>query len=719
MDRWLEIDLDWFGPPPCRDKIAEFTRRVEPLWAGATGWRGVVLNVGWLADVVTEWTGDPAQALPLRSRRYARLRRASYQDLRVFIADLKEAAAGRGAPGLQVGLLIAGLGNVVAPRDTGAMYDLYSDWYDRHPELYPLDISDLPGPDLDPRVPLHADSYPYASRPGGVADGDSYGDLLGGQWGSVSRFLGLDLIHLRDGFWGPLLYSRRGPYGEKASADPAANQSWTSALTGLIRSVKEANPGALVMAYSSGIANTAEWRTGCIDIRQVVQDGALDIWIDQTWGGAWQDWWDDWWKGWTYQYANLLGHGVPLREANLARAGSPCRHYKLIETWDGWEPWDTIHRTPGKLLWGIWSFSHACVLTPDGPRVPEGSYISWMNDWDLELVSDADVGFLAGALDQAEASARDLAEPFGPVAVFDYESVAAVHASSPRENVSEWTEDHLAMLLKWGTPVLAASTWANAPATAPEGYIAQVPAAIPGPVRQAAGQDGHGPLVAAGRADRLDPWLLDRAGLTLTGVRHPAGYRRDAPASQDLPAGDSVHLPDHEGVAAQPDTEIRYAAKGVPLIAGRSRCWAWQPPDLAAPGNPLMPRSQLGTIAPYVEMARMLARDSAGIRTAQVPVELPVTVQAWRGTAAVFVLAGNLESGWVGDSRTERVVIVQLPRARAGLRAGPVSAAVAAASAGGATVSCQDEAGLITLTIRVPPSGCVLARVEVGPQAAG
>ncbi len=78
------------------------------------------------------------------------------------------------------------------------------------------------------------------------------------------------------------------------------------------------------MAYSSGISSTAEWRVGCIDIEAIVADGALDIWIDQTWGGAWQDWWDDWWKGWTYQFANLLGHGVPMREGNKARAGSPA-----------------------------------------------------------------------------------------------------------------------------------------------------------------------------------------------------------------------------------------------------------------------------------------------------------------------------------------------------------------------------------------------------------
>jgi hypothetical protein len=712
MDRWLEIDIDWFGPPPCQPRISQFAERVAPLWRGATGWRGVILNVGWLADIVTEWSGDPHQPLPLRSRRYERWRTTTYDDLRRFVADLKDTAARNGAADLKVGLLIAGLGNVVAPRDTGAMYDLYSDWYDRHPELYPLDISDLPGPDLDPRVPLRADTYRYATRPEGVTEGEHFGDLLGDQWGSLSHFAGLDVIHLRDGFWGPLLYSRKGPYGTKASPDPKENQSWTSELIRLIRKVKDANPDALVMAYSSGISNTGEWRVGCIDIRQVVADGALDIWIDQTWGGAWQDWWDDWWKGWTYQYANLLGHGVPLREGNRERAANPCRHYKLIETWDGWEPWDTIHRTPGKLEWAIWAFSHATILTEDGPRVTDGSYISWMNDWDLELVSDADVAFLASALDPAESSAQKMEVAFGPVAVFNYDSVSEVHDTAPQENVSEWLEDHLAMLLKFGTPVVAATSWDNLPATFPEGLLAQVPSSIPETIRDVIGRPGQGSIVGVGRADHLDRWLLDRAGVSRTGVRLPAGYRRDTPTSPDLMAGDTTHLPDHEQVTTASDAVVRYSAKGVPLIAGRERTWTWQPPDLVDPGNPLMPRSQIGTVAPYVEMSRVINKESQGIRIHEVPVDSPVTVQAWRSDGVVHVLVGNLESGWVGDSRTSRVATITLPTARLGLGEGTLRVSAADMVVGGGAVQWHEENGGLVLQVQIPASGCTLVRVE-------
>jgi hypothetical protein len=367
--------------------------RTGPLWSADQELHGVCFNIGWLADLVTEWTGRPEQKLPLRSRRFAHWAELSYRDLREFLDQLRTAAVETGVADLRMGVLVAGLGQVVAPPDTGAMYDLYSDWHDRHPELYPLDISPLPGPDLDPRVPLRADDHPYATRPGGIRAGEPFPEFFGAQWGSVAGYLGLDLIHFRDGFLGPLLYTRVGPYGTVASDDPDENRIWTDAVLRLFRASKEARPDALVMAYSSGISGTAEWMSGCVDLEAVVADGGLDIFIDQTWGGAWQDWWDDLWKGWTFQHAFLLGHGAQIRGADAARAAlgrPPCRQYKLIETWDGWEPWDTLHDVPGKLEWACWAFSHAAVLDAQGaPRVPEGSYISWMNDWNDRLIGEA------------------------------------------------------------------------------------------------------------------------------------------------------------------------------------------------------------------------------------------------------------------------------------------------------------------------------------------
>lgn len=714
VDRWVEVDIDWFGDPPWDSSSVEFARRVRPLLAPADGLAGICLNVGFLADIVTEWTGRPEQLLPLRSRRFARWATLSYEDLRRFLGRLRAAGADEGLR-LSLGILVAGLGEVVAPPVTGSIYDLFTHWYERHPELYPLDISPLPGPDLDPRVPMHADDYPYASQPGGIREGQAFPEFFGAQWGSLARFLGLDLLHLRDGFLGPLLYTRVGPYGTVAAPDPEENASWTDAVRRLFRACKEAHPEGLVMAYSSGISGTAEWQVGCVDLEAVVEDGALDIFVDQTWGGAWQDWWDDTWKGWTFQLAYLAGHGAAIRGADTRRE-RPCRHYGLIETWDGWEPWDTLRDTPGKLEWGIWAFSHASVLGPDGRlRVPDGMYISWMNDWNGRLIGEDEVAFLARSLDAATASASAIEEVFGPLMVLDRESLLAKSQADPASNASEWLEDQAGMAIKWATPILASTRPEWLPAAWPEGLLWQLPT---GPswsegVHQ---REGHGAVVASGRADLVDPVFLAAAGVEPTGERRAAGYRLGRPGSSDLPDEERVHLPERALVRAAPGAWIGYDSADGPLLVGREGRFHWQPPDLADPGNPLVPHSQIGSLSPYVEVARLLAREAqrnGGLSVEPVVPHEPVAVSCWRSGGIIHILLGNLESGWMGDSRFSRSVRLRLPLARLGLDASLDHVAVPLNRPGPAVRAWRDMAnGSLELDLSVGPSDCLVVRLE-------
>jgi hypothetical protein len=715
VERWVEIDIDWFGSPPWDERIGEFVDRIGPLLESASEGRGVCFNIGWLSDLVTEWTGRPDQRLPLRSRRYARWSQLSYEDLRRFLAEVRRRADAAGLANLRLGVLVAGLGQVVAPPDTGAMYDLYSAWYDRHPELYPLDVSSLPGPDLDPRVPLRADDYPYASRPGGIRAGEPFPEFFGDQWGAVAGFLGLDLVHFRDGFLGPLLYTRIGPYGPTASPDPEENRTWTDAVRRLFRAAKEAHPSGLVMAYSSGISGIAEWATGCVDLEAIVADGALDIFVDQTWGGAWQDWWDDLWKGWTFQQAYLLGHGAQIRGGNERRVKDgrpPCRHYKLIETWDGWEPWDTLHDVPGKLAWACWAFSHAAVIGPEGRlAVPEGTYISWMNDWNGRLIGPAEVAWLRRHLDAAERSAAALEAVYGPLLVYDRRGLEAVVERDPASNNSIWLEDYVALLAKWGVPIGAVTRSEWLPEHWPDGAVAGVTADASS--RRLLGLGG--PLLVAGRADRIDPALLEAAGLSSTGELRAAGYTLGSTTSPDLPAEERLHLPDRVPVRAGPGTWVGYSAPEGPLLAGNDRVLYWQPPDLADPGNPLVPRSQLGALSPYIEAGRALqGRIGDGIRVEAVAPHEPVAVHLWRSGGVVHLLAGNLESRWFGDARFPRRAVVVIPRRRVGLRPG-VGYRLVAEEGPQPELRSEPTADELRFELTVPPEGFVLARLVEGP----
>jgi len=700
MDRWVEVDIDWFGRPIAGARTGEFVEQVAPLWRGADGDRGLMLNVGFLIDVVTLWSGDADQRLPLRAKRLAEWADATYGDLRALVQELKSEAVNQGLGTLLVGVFVAGPGQVVWPPESGSLYDLYGSWYERHPELYPLNVSLLPGPDLDPRVPLQRDGYRYAAFPEGLPDGIAFADVLAAQWGLLADFVGLDAILLRDGFLGPMLYARRGPYGTAASTDPRENTTWTEVVTDVCRRLKSVRPEGLVMLYSTGVGGTAEWRVGCVDVEAVVAAGDVDVFVDQTWGGAWQDWWEQGWKAWTHQVANLAVHGAMIRGANLHRR-TACRHYKLIETWDGWEPWDTIHLTPGKLEWGIWALSHAATVTPDGLVVPDGSYVSWMNYRDGRLLDTEAIRWLADRLDAAEASAQSMTHIRGPLIVHDREAVAALHREHPHTNHSEWIEDQVGFLMKWGVAALAATRSEWLPAEWPDGLIVQT-----GSETTLARIAESTPVLVCGRASTVAPRMLAECGAQSTGWAVPAGYDLTQFSSGDLAVPEPVHYPERDEVMAVEGAAMVTTAQGGPVLTrGRRGLW-WQPPDFFDPSNAWLPRHQIGSPSPYVEAARAFVeavRAVGGFVIDPVAVHLPVSVHAWCSDGRWHVLVGNLETGWIGDSRHPREVTIRIPRDALGRLVGAEGTEVAAQAADGRyRVFC----------VTAPPQGMTLLREE-------
>ena len=663
IDRWLEMDLTWFNPTIDLDsQIETLLNRIAPLLTSIEGDYGIFFNVGWLIDLVTEWTGSPEQKIPTRSRRTALWASQPYQQLAAFIQKMRSHATRHNLPDLKIGVLFVDWAHVVWPPEL-KIYDFDSDWYARHPELYEPAKSFIGMPDLYPINRLHADDYPYATAPDGMKENTYFPDFFGAQWGHLANFLNLDAIHLRDGFTGPMIYTRNGPYGTTAPQNPQVIADFSQSVRDLFKAVKQANPEKLVFGYSSAISPVADWRAGCVDFETLVADGYIDGWIEQTWGGAWQDWWHQLWKGWTFQTANLLTRGAMIARANEQRE-KPCKFYNLIETWDGWEPWDTLHQVPHKLRWGIWAFSHAAVRTPAGLKTPDGSYISWMNNGAMELLSEADIAYVNANLNQAQENALALEEIYGVSPVYNRAMMAWLSANHPDWNITEWIDDQAAMLMKWGIPILSISRteWLEklGADSSPDMLFLQTPGQLDENTQQHI-LSFDNPVLIAGRADMITPSLQTKLGITANGELIEPGFHISE--GENAPPYDRPYIPRHARITPTDDVQIHYRTEQTPLITQRDNWFYWQPPDWSEPFNQFVPKYQIGSTFPHYRVASLLhdaARDANQSYIESLERPQTIAFHLWRSGGIVHVLLGNLETGEFGDSRTSRSISLYL-----------------------------------------------------------
>jgi len=222
-------------------------------------------------------------------------------------------------------------------------------------------------------------------------------------------------------------------------------------------------------------------------------------------------------------------------------------------------------------------------------------------------------------------------------------------------------------------------------------------------------------VLVTGRADFVDRELLRRAGVAATKERRAGGYTLGHPTSPDLPREERVHMPERVAVKAENHGQwVGYETAGSPVLTRQGRFIYWQPPDLADPSDALVPHSQIGTVSPYVEAARAmleLTSQSHGVRASAPASHEPLTFSCWSSGGVVHVLLGNLESGWMGDSRFGRTVTVVLPRARLGLDA-EHEYHLRAEGALAPVEAIDPGAAELQFTLTVPPQGCVLARLE-------
>jgi len=696
-DRWVEIDLYWFDRTNIQESADSFWQRAAPLFQGAEGWRGVVLNVGWTVDYVMDWRGNLDQqiAFPIgwqqqpwsavggqltgdtAERKRQWIERFSqpeislkkdyglwtYGDVKELAAALRQVAEQKyGLAGMHVGSLALGWTSI---------YGGKSAWAEKHPVAYSHG-------NFAPGSLLGAEATVYGAFPKGISAGTPVYEFFGKQWGSVSRATGLDAIVLRDSMLLPVSYSRGGPFGRIAPS-PEKAKAWNCAAAGLVRVTKQSNPKALVLGYSNGASAVSDWRANCVDLESIARAGFLDAWIDQTWAGAWNEvglrpeaFWNRPTLGWTYQLAYMLIHGAVLADTHV-------RHYHLAETFDAWESWDVIHTAPERLKWGIWAYSHAAVKTPEGLKLPAGTYISWANQG-KRLLSEADVKLLAGTLDAAYRDAAQMTEVLGPTLVYNRDAMAwqMVYAA-PDRGIKEWLDEQVGTVMKWPVPVMSATRLEWLPIVKSDLFFVQTPVHLSSHNENTlltlinSGQ----PVIAVGSpVDGVDVKLSKLIGIEALTTNKIAFKTNATLAAQaeSITDGLPAAFPTYQWWSKNEVTgegRAIYNVDDSPALvlntAQGHHAAFWDPPEFVPlRGQTHSLRERLGgSVASYVLVARVansLLADAKALHADEIDPDQAMAVECWKlKNGEVQILGGNLEEGLREDADFSRHATMVLP----------------------------------------------------------
>jgi len=694
-DRWTEIDLYWFDRNDLQGSADEFWERFAPLYKGLNGWIGVILNVGWTVDYIMDWKNDFNQPLvfppsepqnwftvtgPLAGTTEERMekwkRRFSaaspeckkkvyqpwtYGDIQKLAKVLKQTAA------TKYGYQEILVGSFAYARSSA--YGDISSWVKKHLDAFKDNV-------LNMACLMPADSTAYGGFPEGISQDTPVYEVFGKQWGSLSQALGLDAIVLRD--W----TLHRAVYGRGETIDsPDVSRSIHNALCNLVRVTKQSNPQALVMGYSNAASAISDWRCNGLDLEALAKEGYLDAWIDQTWAGAWNEvgvresnFWNHWQLGWTYQMATMLLHAAILADTKV-------RHYPLIETFDAWEDWDIIHTAPDRLRWAIWAYSHAAVKTPQGIKMPAGSYISWANQG-KRLISDADVRFLSETINESVADALEVKEVHGPTMVYHRDAMEWVMSHLPAPDINEWMDEQVGTIIKWPAPIMSATRMEWLSDVKSDLWIVQSPVHLsPENLERLSSiiQSGKPILLLGNPRDGMDPEIAKLVGI----------FTAAAPSRLDVMSGETaVSLKEiTEGIPATfPLRQLWhesshssgllsiYSADQSPLLAinreGGKRLAFWDAPDF--PWGPpwTQPSKCIGddlrSPYPYVLTARVmnqLLAETDAISANEIDPEQTVCVMAWElKNGKQRILVANTEEGWRHDADHSRYTTLLLPR---------------------------------------------------------
>ncbi|MCC6728407.1 MAG: hypothetical protein IT208_03615 [Chthonomonadales bacterium] len=653
---WLEMDLYWFQGAPVDQRVTALFDRLEPLWQREPRARkGLSLCVGWLFDAVLCWNGRPNDVIPCcQAPTYEPW---TYGRLAGLVAAIRREAERRGIGSFHVALPLIGTATQSYPETAcegwagrteeaheRARYDIEGRWFPEHPEV------------RDPRFDVFYFGAPVRVPPDETICTQALptlGDYFADKLCDLSRYVGFGALVLRDHIFSPA-YVRGHTRGRYMA--PESRDAWNDALIAMLARIKRNLPRMVTIGYSSGTSAMEEWRSHGFDLERVAGAGSLDLWITQTWASAWGDYWPAHSMGFTFQLANAL-----VQQAMLAR--TPCRHLFLIETFDAWEPWDSVHQYPGKVSWEVWAYSHAAVLGPDAAVARSaGFYMSWMNRRDELLPADT-VAFLRGTLDACAEDLRREPTPGGPCLVYHREGLEASLGAPAEWSCGEEMDDWAAMLLKYGVPVLSITRGEWLPGVRADGYLFALASTLPtGASERLLGELEAGrPVLLMGQASAVDPALRERLGLRALHEPRTAAFPSPATLAPDLAraAGTTGVVLNQRARSLAPGGafEPLIDCLGGPVLARHAAlpCWMWETPEWGTPGELHLTCQSIQSPQTYHALAMALGAGGWGperLTWRNRDWQKPVCFLFWRyPSGELGVLLANLETGVTGNSQ--------------------------------------------------------------------
>ncbi len=459
-DRWLEGDFRFFDRDNPKSSVDAFFERFSGYYeASKDGVAGIMLNVGWFADVVLAYSGTLDSQVPLAVFRPLDGENSgqtmgddvwTYRQVQGVVSALKEGARRHlGREDFRVGLLLLGWSSIY--------YAETPVWFKEHPESFRWGRRSLTDPHylfLDYASSLRPDSRRYAAFPDGIPAATRLPHFLAAQWAELSRATGFDTLLLRDGMLGLSSYRH---------ASPAWDNDCFEGLRTCLREIKRLAPKTMTIGYSVGGSAIAELRSGSFDLRTLARDGCLDAWITQSWGCNWIE---------QKRLELTPAMQVPIILVHRALLeGTGVKHYPVFNMLDAYEflTTKTFAERWQALRWEIWAYTHASLnrywdtegtwgLKEGAPlSMASGIYGSWFHVRD-RMLSAEDTELLTRETEKAVTDARATTKIGGiNMVVHDDFARRCNGSADPFAYHGENVDETAGLLVRAGLPILSSS----------------------------------------------------------------------------------------------------------------------------------------------------------------------------------------------------------------------------------------------------------------------